>query len=360
MPTTSGRNTTIVLDDLCIPRSKSDSFNVLDVLDFLHYLDMSFPKYFQSMNLIKIIQLNNSFHNLLFTNSFGIVCNSNISYYVMQNGFSRIIKFDNEWNFIKYSSISNNFMISLVDNNINRLFISSFSGMSEIDENLNLVKSVPVTGYNFGLYFNSTSAELLVSSGLYAIINVFNLNLTLIGNITVPYTNKYILEYNGLLYVSSESSYMMVLENQIFHHSFSTLCYYIQNFAIDQNGILAISCYTGAIYLYITNGTYTGQSWQSPIYNLMSISFDINGNLVISNYYGLYIFNSEPLIRTIENSTTFNTCDFCLMKGKLFYSLNLIHKKFFLKDLNLINLLPNYQVQKSITYGDSNFLDVYS
>ena len=31
-----------------------------------------------------------------------------------------------------------------------------------------------------------------------------------------------------------------------------------------------------------------------------------------------------------------------------------------MKDLNLVNFLPNYQVQKSITYGDSNFFTVYS
>ncbi len=89
-------------------------------------------------------------------------------------------------------------MITLVDNNVRRLFISSDLGMTEIDENLNQIKSVFVTGSNFGLYFNSTSVQLLVASGSYAIINVFNLNLTLIGNITVPYTNNYILEYNGL------------------------------------------------------------------------------------------------------------------------------------------------------------------
>jgi hypothetical protein len=127
-----------------------------------------------------------------------MVCNSNISYYVTQHGNSRIIKFDKDWNFIKYSSITNNFMITLVDNNVRRLFISSDLGMTEIDENLNQIKSVFVTGSNFGLYFNSTSVQLLVASGSYAIINVFNLNLTLIGNITVPYTNNYILEYNGL------------------------------------------------------------------------------------------------------------------------------------------------------------------
>jgi hypothetical protein len=284
---------------------------------------MSFPSYFQSLNLIKIIQLNNSFNNLLNTYSFGIVCNSNISYYVMHNGNSRIIKFDKDWNFIKYSSISSNyFMTNLVDNNVKRLFISSNSRLTELDENLNPVKSVSVTGSNLGLYFNSTSVQLLVASGSYAIINVFNLNLTLIGNISVPYTNNYILEYNGLLYVSSQLSYMMVLENQIFHHSFSTLCSSIRNFAIDQNGILAISCSNsywfdlfGLIYLYNINGTYTGQSWPSPIYSLNSIKFDNNGNLVISNQYGLYIFNSEPRIQTNENSTSFTTCDYCVIKG---------------------------------------------
>ncbi len=276
---------------------------------------MSFPSYFQSLNFIKIIQLNSSFYDLLNTYSFGMVCNSNISYYLMHYGYSRIIKFDKDWNFIKYSSITNNFMITLVDNNVRRLFISSYSRVTELDENLNPVKSVSATGSNFGLYFNSTSVQLLVASGSYAIINVFNLNLTLIGNISVPHTNNYILDYNGLLYVSSQLSYMMVLENQIFHHSFSTLCSYIRNFAIDQNGILAISCLNGLIYLYNINGTYTGQSWQSPIYNLNSIKFDNNGNLVISNQYGLYIFNSEPLNQTIENSTTFLSCDYCLIKG---------------------------------------------
>ncbi len=291
-----------------------------------------------------------------------MVCNSNISFYVMQFGYSRIIKFDKDWNLIKYSSISNYFMITLVDNNVKRLFISRYNGLTEIDENLNLIKSVTVPGNNYGLYFNSTSVQLLVASGSYEIINVFDLNLTLIGNITVPYTNNYILEYNGLLYVSSQLSYIMVLENQIFNHSFSTYCYYIRNFAIDQNGILAISCsYNNIIYLYTSNGTYTGQSWQSPVYYPNSINFDSNGNLVISNYYGLYIFKSDPFIQTIENSSTFTSCDFCFNKSEvvLFYLTQAINL-FFFKDLNLSNSLPNYQVQKSITYGDSNFLYLYS
>jgi hypothetical protein len=262
-----------------------------------------------------------------------MVCNSNISFYVMQYGNGRIIKFDKDLNLIKYSSISNYFMITLVDNNVKRLFISRYNGLTEIDENLNHVNSVSVPGNNYGLYFNSTSVQLLVASGSYAIINVFNLNLTLIGNITVPHTNKYILEYNGLLYISSESSYMMVLENQIFHHSFSTFCDSIRNFAIDQNGILAISCsYNNIFYLYNNNGSFKGQSWQSPVYYPNSINFDSNGNLVISNYYGLYIFNSDPFIQTIDNSSTFTSCDFCFNKSEvvLFYLTQAINL-FFLK-----------------------------
>jgi hypothetical protein len=246
------------------------------------------------MNLIKMIQLNSSFNNLFYTYSFGMVCNSNISFYVMQYGYSRIIKFDKDWNLIKYTSFySNYFMITLVDNNVKRLFATRYNGMAELDENLNLVKSVSVTGYNYGLYFNSTSVQLLVASGSNAIINVFNLNLKLIGNIPVAHTNNYILEYNGLLYVSSQSSYVMVLENQIFNHSFSTLCSIIRNFAIDQNGILAISCDTGIIYLYTANGfikyhfmrvNYMNKSISTHAYPKF-ITFDSNYRFLITSYY---------------------------------------------------------------------------
>ena len=154
--------------------------------------------------MIKMTQLNSSFNYLIQTYSFGMVCNSNFSNYVMNYGSSRVIKFDKDWNLIKYVLISSYFMIALVYNNVKRLFVSSFSSITEIDENLNKIKSVSVYGYyNYGLYFNSTSVHLLVASGYYPIIHVLNLNLTLIQNITVPYTNNYIMEYNGLLYVSS-------------------------------------------------------------------------------------------------------------------------------------------------------------
>ena len=110
----------------------------------------------------------------------------------MQYEKSRIVNFDTDWNYIKFGV---EFMITLVDENVKRLFISAQNSLSEIDENLNLVKSISVIGLHTGLYFNTSSVQLLVASGTYAIINVFNLNLTLIGNISVPYTNNYILEY---------------------------------------------------------------------------------------------------------------------------------------------------------------------
>ena len=108
------------------------------------------------------------------------------------------------------------------------------------------------------------------------------------------------------MYVSSTSSYIMVLKNKIFDHSFSTLCTQIKTFAIDKNEIFAVNCYAGVIansnniiYLYNSNGTYTGQSWRNPVIYSKSISFDGIGNLVISNYYGLYIFNQLPMIKTL-------------------------------------------------------------
>ncbi len=51
----------------------------------------------------------------------------------------------------------------------------------------------------------------------------------------------------------------------------------------------------------------------------------------------------------------------CFNKSEvaLFYLTQTINLLFF-KDLNLINSLLNYQVQKSLTYGDSYFLTIYS
>ena len=171
---------------------------------YVIYIDINYAPFFQSLNLVKIITANKSVNYLYSTYSFGMVCNSNISSYVIQSIYDRILKFDQDWNLIKYSKLpSSNFMITLVDNNVKRLFITRDSYITEIDENLNQIKSVSITGYNYGLYFNSTSIQLLVASGSNATINVFDLNLILMGNISVPYTNNYILEYNGLLYVSS-------------------------------------------------------------------------------------------------------------------------------------------------------------
>ena len=286
---------------------------------YVIYIDINYAPFFQSLNLVKIITANKSVNYLYSTYSFGMVCNSNISSYVIQTIYDRILKFDQDWNLIKYSKLpSSNFMITLVDNNVKRLFITRDSYITEIDENLNQIKSVSITGYNYGLYFNSTSIQLLVASGSNATINVFDLNLILMGNISVPYTNNYILEYNGLLYVSSTSSYMMVLENQIFRFSFPTLCTSIKTFAIDQNGILAINCYSSIIYLYQSNGTYTNQSCQIPIANPLSINFDSMGNLIVSNSYGLYIFNSLPVIQPVVNPRIFTICDYCLVKGDFF------------------------------------------
>jgi hypothetical protein len=59
----------------------------------------------------------------------------------------------------------------------------------------------------------------------------------------------------------------MVLKNEIVALIFSTVCTTIQALEIDQSGIMALNCYiwpSSIIYLYDSNGTFTGQTWVSP------------------------------------------------------------------------------------------------
>ena len=229
-------------------------------------------------------------------------------------------------------------MLTLNDGNTKRLFISQYKALTEIDKNLTVIKTINTSSNNEGLYFNTTSSLLLVSSSSSPVINVYNLNLTLIRNITVPNPNNYIVEYNGLLYVSSTGSDIMVLHNEIFKSSISTVCSDITALAIDQFGIIAISCFSGSVcYIYLYSAkttTFTGQSWQSPLIYVTNIGFDGIGNLIISTYYGLHFFTKSTItIQTPSNNNYSHTlCDFCILKGKVSYFLI---NKYFQFGLNL-------------------------
>jgi hypothetical protein len=98
----------------------------------------------------------------------------------------------------------------------------------------------------------------LVSTNSFSNIELFSQNLTFVRKINLPYPRNNIVEYNGSLYVSSLSSYVMIIKDEIFDYSFNTACSNMRKLAIDQYGLIAVNCYdtiTNYILLYSTDGT---------------------------------------------------------------------------------------------------------
>ena len=134
----------------------------------------------------------------------------------MDSPTQRIAKYNRNWNYENMTSISYpKFMLTLLINNTEIILVSRSNYITLMDENLKVVESTAVRGTNEGLYFKVSSSVLFVATSSFSVINVFNLNLTLLRNITVPYQTKYIAEYNGSLNVSSTVSFIMVFENEI-------------------------------------------------------------------------------------------------------------------------------------------------
>ena len=213
-----------------------------------------------------------------------------------------------------------NMMLSVLQNNTNRLFVSSYCGVFGLYENLTIFNIYSPCNSYAGLYFNSTANYLLVSTKSSARIDVFNSNLTLLKSISVSYQNNYIVEYNGLLYVSSTSSFIMVLQNEIQIFTFSTLCASINTIAIDSYGIIAVNCYSYSqnnIYFYYTNGSYTGTTWSSPIPLISNIGFDPIGNLIMVAPFGIYFFSQSNQLHELSNTAGYSVKDACVDKGML-------------------------------------------
>jgi hypothetical protein len=86
-------------------------------LDLFLIIVLNFPLYLQSMNLINIIRSYGS-KVLESINSFGIGCDKNGSYFVVMSWqVHGIAKYDRNWNYINFTSISSgNSILTLISN----------------------------------------------------------------------------------------------------------------------------------------------------------------------------------------------------------------------------------------------------
>ena len=186
-----------------------------------------------------------------------------------------------------------------VDYNKNKtVYLVYYNSICALDSDLNVLKTYRFTYYYQeyvrmnGLYYNNQTDHLLVTSETTYGFFIFTLELEFIS--FYQFTNSTttsIVGYNGLLFVSTNDSVIWVLQNETLSYTFQTLCTSITRLKIDQFGYIAVLCSTNTIYLYYTNGVYTGTAWTSPFSSTVDIGFDASGNLVIAANNGLFLYH---------------------------------------------------------------------
>ncbi len=98
-------------------------------------------------------------------------------------------------------------------------------------------------------------------------------------------------EKNDKLYVGLYGGTIPVLENSMVFKNITTLCNgYISSIVIDANELMAVLCYSNnMLYLYTTNGSYTGKSMTTPS-GPRFMNYDLNGDFIIAGNSQIKIY----------------------------------------------------------------------
>jgi hypothetical protein len=174
-----------------------------------------------------------------------------------------------------------------------QLYITGDGNIQKRDQNLNLIKQFnnPGVQYYRGIYYKITNDLIFVGTQAGQSIDVFNQNLTLVGNInTTGYTPYSIAEYDNKMFVGTIEGSILVIDNEVIIRSFTTVFSNIYTIMIDTDGnMLVLSRTNSIVYLYHTNGTNLGKSISTSS-SPMFINFDSKGRLIITTEYDIKIY----------------------------------------------------------------------
>ena len=244
--------------------------------------------------------------------TFETICslNDTNSYFIISN--YALFEYDTNWNFVK--EIPNSFFnnetlhdFKFIDRMI---YATKYGGIYQYTSNWTEFAFYLNAVLYHKIIYDKKGDKLLATRNTDSLIDVFDRNLKFLKSIRIPNTASDIKEYNNKFFIATFSSKVFVLQNDVVVTSFSTFCVYsIRALAIDLNGLLAIACSNTTIYVYNSIGEYMNISWTSfEVSFLRDMSFDIEGNFVITTSNGVYLINTQtstiPSIFQVDNSCT--------------------------------------------------------
>ena len=225
-----------------------------------------------------------------------VITNGIPTYYVLDYETSRLVQFNQDWNYQKYYNLTygNSFSLKF----INGYFYFSanyYFYKTDINFNLNASYNNP-NAYYRSIYYDSSSSLFYVCTGstIHSYpLSVFDTNsnfqrfMTLAGN----YPDYALIYFNGNLYGSIGTSIVVASKaTGTLVGKYDTVCNWIFSITIDLFGYMAVGCWNGPIALYnANNGTYLNLTLATS-YWPFATAVDASGRFVSISFYAIDIY----------------------------------------------------------------------
>ncbi len=179
----------------------------------------------------------------------------NTTYYVFDFYNQIVVMFNEYWEYRNNVSITHFAHAITIDK---ELYILGDGKIHKRDKNLNLIKEFINNGVSYrGIYYNKTNDLIYVGTEASQTIDIFNRDLTLVGNIITPgYAPYAIAEHDNKMYVGTTVGSILIIENGVIIQNFTTVCSDVSSIMIDSYGfMLVLSVTESKVYVYYINGT---------------------------------------------------------------------------------------------------------
>ena len=175
-----------------------------------------------------------------------------------------------------------------------KIYITGDEIINIYDKYLNLaVRSVQYGRYR-GIFFNSSNGLIYSADILNGRISSYNQSLVSIDHLDLAFKPWFLTEYNGMM-ILTENSFISgniyYYQNNVLIKNITTVCgYRVNSILFDNFNHMIVLCNLN-LYIYHTNGTYTGIN----ILNVCTmesfyINFDSKNRLVIICKNGIYLY----------------------------------------------------------------------
>ena len=224
-----------------------------------------------------------------------VLTNGIPTYYLTDWSTTRVVIFDQYWNYQSYKSLplSNSFALVYVND---YFYIASDLYFYKTDTNFTLVASYNSGSTYRGLYYDSSTSLFYVCRTTSYQIHVFTTSLSLKTTISLgTYEPHGIQKFNRNFYVSTLNyNIVIVLQNNLIikYYYISSLCSNIGLSAlyIDLNGYMSITCqYQSYLILYDYNGNYMNQ-YMSIASGTTYSNIDSKGRFIVTSYGQIAIY----------------------------------------------------------------------